>query len=413
MTSARLSERARELLDVLGLLRALRRRRRQPALRLAAPARDRARADARPEAAPARRARRRHELERSARARAPDPPAARPVRAHGGAGRAQHERRDERVRAHPRAWTTAKPSPKGRPRRSKPTRRCSPPTSGRNRRSEREPHAPTGARMSEPAPTLRRSRARGTRRFVRRHRGGEGRLARACGAGEIVALIGANGAGKTSVLKAIVGLVPLAGGSVRALGRELAGVPTHRIVELGVTLVPEGRAIFGGLTVRENLELGAFTKRDPKTLGARLERVVKLFPRLGERLAQAGGTLSGGEQQMLAIGRALMGEPKLLCSTSRASASRPSSSRRFSRASSRSPKAASPSCSSSRTRASRSRPRTPRTCSSRARSRSPARAPRFARIPAFEPRTSAKTCTPEPARKPATVRLDSKRVPVL
>ena len=130
--------------------------------------------------------------------------------------------------------------------------------------------------------------------------------------GEIVALIGANGAGKTSVLKAIVGLVPLAGGKVRALRRELAGVPTHRIVELGVTLVPEGRAIFGGLTVRENLELGAFTRRDPKTLGTRLERVVALFPQLGERLAQAGGTLSGGEQQMLAIGRALMAEPKLL-----------------------------------------------------------------------------------------------------
>lgn len=130
--------------------------------------------------------------------------------------------------------------------------------------------------------------------------------------GDIVALIGANGAGKTSILKAIVGLVPAAGGRVRALGRDLASVPTHRIVELGVTLVPEGRAIFSGLSVRENLELGAFTKRDPKTLGERLARVVKLFPRLGERLEQAGGTLSGGEQQMLAIGRALMGEPKLL-----------------------------------------------------------------------------------------------------
>ncbi len=130
--------------------------------------------------------------------------------------------------------------------------------------------------------------------------------------GEIVALIGANGAGKTSVLKAIVGLVPLAKGRVRGLGRDLAGMPTHRIVELGITLVPEGRAIFGGLSVRENLELGAFTKRDPRTLGTRLDRVVTLFPRLGERLAQAGGTLSGGEQQMLAIGRALMGEPKLL-----------------------------------------------------------------------------------------------------
>jgi branched-chain amino acid transport system ATP-binding protein len=130
--------------------------------------------------------------------------------------------------------------------------------------------------------------------------------------GEIVALIGANGAGKTSVLKAIVGLVPLAAGRVRALGRDLAGVPTHRIVALGATLVPEGRAIFGGLTVRENLELGAFTRRDRATLGTRLERVIALFPRLGERLEQAGGTLSGGEQQMLAIGRALMGEPKLL-----------------------------------------------------------------------------------------------------
>jgi branched-chain amino acid transport system ATP-binding protein len=130
--------------------------------------------------------------------------------------------------------------------------------------------------------------------------------------GEIVALIGANGAGKTSVLKAVVGLVPIAGGRVRALGRELAGVPTHRIVELGVTLVPEGRAIFGGLTVLENLELGAFTRRDEKTLLERRDRVISLFPRLGERLTQAGGTLSGGEQQMLAIGRALMAEPKLL-----------------------------------------------------------------------------------------------------
>jgi branched-chain amino acid transport system ATP-binding protein len=130
--------------------------------------------------------------------------------------------------------------------------------------------------------------------------------------GDILALIGANGAGKTSVLKAIVGLVPAAGGSVRLFGREVNAVPTHRRVALGATLVPEGRAIFSGMSVRENLELGAFLKRDRKTLGTRLERVVALFPRLGERLTQAGGTLSGGEQQMLAIGRALMGEPKLL-----------------------------------------------------------------------------------------------------
>jgi branched-chain amino acid transport system ATP-binding protein len=130
--------------------------------------------------------------------------------------------------------------------------------------------------------------------------------------GEIVALIGANGAGKTSVLKSIVGLVPPAAGSVRLFDRDVSGVATHRRVALGVTLVPEGRAIFGGLTVRENLELGAFLKREKAALAARLERVIGLFPRLGERLSQAGGTLSGGEQQMLAIGRALMGEPRLL-----------------------------------------------------------------------------------------------------
>ena len=130
--------------------------------------------------------------------------------------------------------------------------------------------------------------------------------------GEILALIGANGAGKTSVLKAIVGLVPTAGGTVKLFGRDAASVPTHRRVALGATLVPEGRAIFSGMTVRENLELGAFLKRERTALDERLERVMRLFPRLGERLTQSGGTLSGGEQQMLAIGRALMGDPKLL-----------------------------------------------------------------------------------------------------
>ena len=130
--------------------------------------------------------------------------------------------------------------------------------------------------------------------------------------GEIMALIGANGAGKTSVLKALVGLVPVAGGSVRLFGRDVNGMPTHRRVALGATLVPEGRAIFGGMSVRENLELGAFLKREKQGLAERLDRVIQLFPRLGERLEQPGGTLSGGEQQMLAIGRALMGDPKLL-----------------------------------------------------------------------------------------------------
>jgi branched-chain amino acid transport system ATP-binding protein len=130
--------------------------------------------------------------------------------------------------------------------------------------------------------------------------------------GEIVTLIGANGAGKTSTLKAIVGLVPAKSGEVVLFGESLRGVPTHRIVGRGVALVPEGRAIFGNLTVGENLELGAFLKREPELRGQRLARVLKLFPRLSERMTQEAGTLSGGEQQMLAIGRALMSDPKLL-----------------------------------------------------------------------------------------------------
>jgi branched-chain amino acid transport system ATP-binding protein len=130
--------------------------------------------------------------------------------------------------------------------------------------------------------------------------------------GEIVTLIGANGAGKTSTLKAIVGLVPAQSAEITLFGQSLRGVPTHRIVGRGVALVPEGRAIFGNLTVAENLELGAFLKREPEALAQRLARVLKLFPRLSERMAQEGGTLSGGEQQMLAIGRALMSDPKLL-----------------------------------------------------------------------------------------------------
>jgi branched-chain amino acid transport system ATP-binding protein len=129
--------------------------------------------------------------------------------------------------------------------------------------------------------------------------------------GQIVALIGANGAGKTSTLKAIVGLVP-AQGRVRVFGRDVLGHATHHIVARGVTLVPEGRAIFAGMTVRENLELGSILKRDRAGIRQRLDRVLALFPRLGERLEQAGGTLSGGEQQMLAIGRALMGDPRVL-----------------------------------------------------------------------------------------------------
>jgi branched-chain amino acid transport system ATP-binding protein len=130
--------------------------------------------------------------------------------------------------------------------------------------------------------------------------------------GEIVTLIGANGAGKTSTLKAIVGLVAAQSGEIALFGESVRGTPTHRIVGKGVALVPEGRAIFGNLTVNENLELGAFLKREPGGMASRLERVLKLFPRLSERLGQEAGTLSGGEQQMLAIGRALMSDPRLL-----------------------------------------------------------------------------------------------------
>jgi branched-chain amino acid transport system ATP-binding protein len=130
--------------------------------------------------------------------------------------------------------------------------------------------------------------------------------------GEIVTLIGANGAGKTSTLKAIVGLVGAQSGDVTLFGESLRGIPTHKIAKRGVALVPEGRAIFGNLTVAENLELGAYLKRESAARAVRLERVLKLFPRLSERMAQEAGTLSGGEQQMLAIGRALMSDPKLL-----------------------------------------------------------------------------------------------------
>jgi branched-chain amino acid transport system ATP-binding protein len=130
--------------------------------------------------------------------------------------------------------------------------------------------------------------------------------------GEIVTLIGANGAGKSSVLKSIMQLVPHAGGTVRVLGHDVKGLATHRVVALGAALVPEGRAIFGNLSVRENLLLGAFLNRSPAAVEKNLARSIQLFPRLGERIEQHAGTLSGGEQQMLAIARALMADPRLI-----------------------------------------------------------------------------------------------------
>jgi branched-chain amino acid transport system ATP-binding protein len=131
--------------------------------------------------------------------------------------------------------------------------------------------------------------------------------------GEVVTLIGANGAGKTTTLKTISGVVPMSSGRVVFDGRDISGVPAHRRVELGICQAPEGRGIFPGMTVTENLEMGAYARRGGrKAYNADLERVFELFPRLRERERQAGGTLSGGEQQMLAIGRALMAGPKVL-----------------------------------------------------------------------------------------------------
>ena len=132
------------------------------------------------------------------------------------------------------------------------------------------------------------------------------------GAGEMVTLIGANGAGKTTTLKALAGLVRPAGGRVRYNGADVTAMPSHRLVSLGVALVPEGRGVFPRLTVEENLAMGAYIRHDHAAIRADRDHVYALFPRLAERHRQTAGTLSGGEQQMLAIGRALMSRPKLL-----------------------------------------------------------------------------------------------------
>jgi branched-chain amino acid transport system ATP-binding protein len=130
--------------------------------------------------------------------------------------------------------------------------------------------------------------------------------------GEIVSLIGANGAGKTTTMKAISGLLNLSKGSIRFDGRDITKMKAHIRVGKGISQAPEGRGIFPGMTVAENLDMGAYGRRDRVGIKEDLERVFSLFPRLEERRTQLGGTMSGGEQQMLAIGRALMGRPRLL-----------------------------------------------------------------------------------------------------
>ncbi|MBR2571808.1 MAG: ABC transporter ATP-binding protein [Clostridia bacterium] len=130
--------------------------------------------------------------------------------------------------------------------------------------------------------------------------------------GEIVTLIGSNGAGKSTTLSAVTGLARAQSGSIRFLGEDITNAPPHRIISRGISISPEGREVFPALTVHENLRMGAYTRKDKEGIQSAYDRVYGLFPRLKERMEQVAGTLSGGEQQMLAIGRALMCEPKLL-----------------------------------------------------------------------------------------------------
>jgi len=130
--------------------------------------------------------------------------------------------------------------------------------------------------------------------------------------GETVALIGANGAGKSSILRAITGLAPLAAGQIHFMGERLDGIPTAQIVKRGISMVPEGRRVFPFMSVKDNLLMGAFTREDKAGIARSLDGVLERFPRLRERFSQQAGTLSGGEQQMMVIGRALMGKPRML-----------------------------------------------------------------------------------------------------
>ncbi len=130
--------------------------------------------------------------------------------------------------------------------------------------------------------------------------------------GELVALIGANGAGKSSSMKAIAGLLTPSAGEIHFVNQETRKLPAYELVHLGLGMVPEGRGVFKRMTILENLQMGAYLKTNPKDIERKLEEVYSYFPRLKERLSQLAGTLSGGEQQMVAMGRAMMAEPKLL-----------------------------------------------------------------------------------------------------
>ena len=131
-------------------------------------------------------------------------------------------------------------------------------------------------------------------------------------AGELVTLIGANGAGKTTTMKAITGLQGWAGGDVEYMGKSIKGVPSYALLKQGLAMVPEGRGVFARMTITENLQMGAYTRNDEAGIKADIDRMFETFPRLKERANQLAGTMSGGEQQMLAMARALMSQPKLL-----------------------------------------------------------------------------------------------------
>lgn len=132
------------------------------------------------------------------------------------------------------------------------------------------------------------------------------------GKGEVVSLIGSNGAGKSTLLNTIVGIARSSGGRVEFMGKEITNSPPHTMTKLGISISPEGREVFPALTVEENLRLGAYTVNDKKKIADSYERVYQIFPRLKERIRQSAGTLSGGEQQMLAIGRALLCKPRMI-----------------------------------------------------------------------------------------------------
>ncbi len=205
--------------------------------------------------------------------------------------------------------TSASRSPRARPSRSSATRPWWPPTSAPPTTTSRRRHRPSRRPVRPPGVSHEPARGRRHRGAVRRHPRPQGRLVRG-NEGEVVALLGANGAGKTTTQKTVSGMMRPALGEIRFDGDRIDGLPAHHLIHRGICHVPEGRRVFPRMTVAENLDMGAFRfkRADPETLA----RVYELFPRLKERIAQNAGTLSGGEQQMLAIGRALMGKPRLL-----------------------------------------------------------------------------------------------------